>query len=964
MAFDAEAVDKIILRFETAAAKQAASKDDTVKFKAAVKLVSAERDLLCVVDDVRWMLHTMVKGDKNVLGVVFGSPSDRFDRMKEVMNRTALSNIHREDPRWQDLAASISKVQGILDGLGTFKSWLIGPKPISALRYAGVAARLTPGALVSCKPEYQGAAPNTFTVDPKLPEDLSLNKTTGEIKGKLKTGFEVAATTYVITAVNGVGMATADVTFCVMFPPPESVRYPLCGGQCFTWEHVDWAVEVKGGTAREFSVEPLLPTGLELDPYKGTINGTVADTTDAVEYIVTARSPCGSASCTLALTVKEAPPHQLSYIGLQKDFPENVEVTMRPELVLQKSDGKPGKQHSVLEGMRFAVVPALPKGLNLDTKAGVIAGTPTAYAPEEAYEVTVRNDQGAASVVLRFGIQMLPPTKLSYPEMLSTIQTGEVISVQPVFTGFVTVWEVAPSFPAGLVLNSETGTIGGKAEARAIACANTYTVMAKNKMGVTSCAVVFEVVIAAPKNLHYPMLKDNLGCLVPVSLEPVCDSLVDEYWIEPPLPVGLELATESGVISGTPTTLEEPKSFWVTATNARGSETVVIHFGTENVPPSNLRYPDLGAELAATLPVKLHPEVDGGATSWSVSPGLPANMSLDVDSGEITGSPLAVAGMQEYTITATNELGSVSSTFAFATVVPPPRGLRYPSMRPDYTCGIPLHIHAEMDVGVACEFAVEPALPDGIRINASTGSISGRAKAEVECVIYTVTATNVSGSTDVELMFECTDGMDTRDEVDPSFAASLDAIEHVADMCQEPSKKHAFGNWMVWMVHRAWLDDPMLTQLNFANCSMPPAEEEPRISPKLMKALKTNTHITTINVSNANLMEQQGYDLADALRINTTLRVLNMEGNALDEGHIREIALSLTENTKSSLQQWRFDGQKLVDEHLGSAVEEIISNMVETRPQITKVGFRCGDPQWAAKINHFVKRNADLARQG
>ena len=93
-------------------------------------------------------------------------------------------------------------------------------------------------------------------------------------------------------------------------------------------------------------------------------------------------------------------------------------------------------------------------------------------------------------------------------------------------------------------------------------------------------------------------------------------------------------------------------------------------------------------------------------------------------------------------------------------------------------------------------------------------------------------------------MFECTDGMDTREEVDPSFAASLDAIEHVADMCPEPSKKHAFGNWMVWMVHRAWLDDPMLTQLNFANCSMPPGKEEPRISPKLMKATSCVSHFS------------------------------------------------------------------------------------------------------------------------
>ena len=41
---------------------------------------------------------------------------------------------------------------------------------------------------------------------------------------------------------------------------------------------------------------------------------------------------------------------------------------------------------------------------------------------------------------------------------------------------------------------------------------------------------------------------------------------------------------------------------------------------------------------------------------------------------------------------------------------------------------------------------------------------------------------------------------------------------------------------MLWMVHRAWLDDPMMLELNFTNRKMPTAAQEPMIAPRLVKA--------------------------------------------------------------------------------------------------------------------------------
>merc|ERR1719333_188830 len=90
-----------------------------------------------------------------------------------------------------------------------------------------------------------------------------------------------------------------------------------------------------------------------------------------------------------------------------------------------------------------------------------------------------------------------------------------------------------------------------------------------------------------------------------------------------------------------------------------------------------------------------------------------------------------------------------------------------------------------------------------------------------------------------------------------------------------PLRVKAFGDWMVWMVHRAYLNDPELVELNFNNMHMPPGHMEHRIAPKLMKAMETNTHIECLSLMNSNLQKQQGVELAASLLKNCSLQVLN-----------------------------------------------------------------------------------------
>merc|ERR1740117_1937666 len=139
--------------------------------------------------------------------------------------------------------------------------------------------------------------------------------------------------------------------------------------------------------------------------------------------------------------------------------------------------------------------------------------------------------------------------------------------------------------------------------------------------------------------------------------------------------------------------------------------------------------------------------------------------------------------------------------------------------------------------------------------------------------------------------------------INEDFAEQLENILDVADMPKEPLKTRAFGDWMVWMVHRAWLNDPTLIDFSFNSMHMPAPHLEGRIAPKLMKAMQTNSYIEVLSLSNANVQKSTALELAQALRQNCTVRTLNLEANCLDSNSIRELALSITDNSATTLEQ-------------------------------------------------------------
>ena len=175
--------------------------------------------------------------------------------------------------------------------------------------------------------------------------------------------------------------------------------------------------------------------------------------------------------------------------------------------------------------------------------------------------------------------------------------------------------------------------------------------------------------IAAPSGLSYPD-PQSFNTTSPVTIAPTVTGLVTSYTVNPSLPVGLTLNSATGAITGTPTTPVAQAIYMITASNAAGSTAFALHLTVNLAPPSGLSYPS-PQSLSTTAEVDLTPTVTGVVTTYSVTPALPAWLTLNGATGAITGRSSMAVAQTTYTITASNAAGSTTFGLTLTVVRPP-----------------------------------------------------------------------------------------------------------------------------------------------------------------------------------------------------------------------------------------------------------------------------------------------------
>ncbi len=124
----------------------------------------------------------------------------------------------------------------------------------------------------------------------------------------------------------------------------------------------------------------------------------------------------------------------------------------------------------------------------------------------------------------------------------------------------------------------------------------------------------------------------------------------------------------------------------------------------------------------------------------------------------ISGTPTALAPVASYVVTASNAAGSATTTLRITVIDAPPSDLAYTDPMAVYTVGIPITPNVPSSGGGAVvSWIVDPALPAGLVLDATTGVVTGMPTAAAVARDYTVTAINSGGSTQCVLQLEVID---------------------------------------------------------------------------------------------------------------------------------------------------------------------------------------------------------------
>jgi hypothetical protein len=167
-------------------------------------------------------------------------------------------------------------------------------------------------------------------------------------------------------------------------------------------------------------------------------------------------------------------------------------------------------------------------------------------------------------------------------------------------------------------------------------------------------------------------------------------------------------------------------------------------------PPSGLSYLADPANYVVNVPVTPNTAtVTGVVDSFTVSPALPAGLTLNKTSGTISGTPTATTASANYAITAVNAAGSVTDSvnITVAAALPAAPTISYTPTSATYNVGTPISaITPTLGGGTVDSITVAPNLPAGLSLNKTSGVISGTPTAVSAGASYVFTATNLGGS--------------------------------------------------------------------------------------------------------------------------------------------------------------------------------------------------------------------------
>jgi hypothetical protein len=401
----------------------------------------------------------------------------------------------------------------------------------------------------------------------------------------------------------------------------------------------------------------------------------------------------------------------------------------------------------------FSITPELEDGLIFDTSTGIITGTPKKIYCELEYTITATNSYGSSSKT--FTIEVI---RQSLPNFYMPHSSEYVISGEPIKGNqniltrtSIDCYYITPTLKKGLQFDSSTGSITGtvittdKLELK-------YCITAVNSFGICRKYYTIYVITPEPNFTISPECERVLlgNSIIDYKLT-ACGNPIDSFSIAPTIEgSGLSFDTSTGIISGTPTSIDIPKIYTITATNSFGSSSKTFTIDIITIKPNFTISNNFESVFLGDYIVGYTIDSTGGLIdSFSINPPLANGLYFDTTRGIISGMVTSIdVPMNSYTITAVNTYGNSSVTFSINIIKRPPN-FTISSNSESVILDKPIIGYTINSTGGLIDsFSITPVLENGLHLDTSTGIITGTVTSSTKInvpITYTITGTNSSG---------------------------------------------------------------------------------------------------------------------------------------------------------------------------------------------------------------------------